>query len=375
MARGLKALVGFGTVRHAVIDVGTNSVKLHVGERRADGTWNAVLDRAIVSRLGEGLHATGKLGPDPMERTLDAIAAVAEEALSAGATTLAAVGTAGLRAAANAAEFVSAVEARSGARIEIIPGEDEGRLAYLAATSGLGLARGLARRLRHRRGQLPVHLRRRRGRLGAVQRAGRRGPPDGALRARRRHLADALRETLEQIASELDRLDGRPSPAVLVGMGGAVTNLAAVEKGLAVYDPDAIQGTRLDRAAVDRQIELYRTRTAEERRAIVGLQPNRAEVILAGACVVRVVLTKLGCDSLVVERPRPAARADRRPVRPRRARRLSVSGRPRARRRRRVGGSRGPVPARGDPGRRRSRAPAPRRASRARGAAGRRRSR
>ena len=83
-------------------------------------------------------------------------------------------------------------------------------------------------------------------------------------------------------------------------MGGALTNLAAVKHGLAEYDPDVVQGTVLDRAEIDRQIELYRTRTADERRAIVGLQPNRAEVILAGACVVRTVLAKLGRDSLVV---------------------------------------------------------------------------
>ena len=83
-------------------------------------------------------------------------------------------------------------------------------------------------------------------------------------------------------------------------MGGALTNLAAVEHGLAVYDPDVVHGSRLALAEIDRQIELYRTRTADERRAIVGLQPNRAEVILAGACIVRAVLTKLGCDSLVL---------------------------------------------------------------------------
>ena len=53
-----------------------------------------------------------------------------------------------------------------------------------------------------------------------------------------------------------------------------MTNLAAVEHGLAAYDPDVVQGTRLDRAEIDRQIELYRTRTADERRAIVGLQPE-----------------------------------------------------------------------------------------------------
>ena len=60
------------------------------------------------------------------------------------------------------------------------------------------------------------------------------------------------------------------------------------------YDPDVVQGTVLDRAEIDRQIELYRTRDADERRSIVGLQPARAEVILAGACVVRTVLDKLG---------------------------------------------------------------------------------
>ena len=83
-------------------------------------------------------------------------------------------------------------------------------------------------------------------------------------------------------------------------MGGAITNLAAVKHGLAEYDPDVVQGTVLDRAEIDRQIELYRTRSADERREIVGLQPKRAEVILAGACIVRTVAEKLGRDSLTV---------------------------------------------------------------------------
>jgi len=78
-----------------------------------------------------------------------------------------------------------------------------------------------------------------------------------------------------------------------------VTNLAAVKHDLAVYDPEVVQGTVLDRAEIDRQIELYRSRSADERREIVGLQPKRAEVILAGACIVRTVLDKLGRDSLI----------------------------------------------------------------------------
>ena len=100
------------------------------------------------------------------------------------------------------------------------------------------------------------------------------------------------------IATELARIERRPGPDAVVGMGGAVTNLAAVKHGLVDYDPDVVQGTVLDRAEIDRQIELYRTRTADERRALAGLQPNRAEVILAGACIVRTMLALLGAESL-----------------------------------------------------------------------------
>jgi exopolyphosphatase/guanosine-5'-triphosphate,3'-diphosphate pyrophosphatase len=83
-------------------------------------------------------------------------------------------------------------------------------------------------------------------------------------------------------------------------MGGAVTNITAVKHALATYDPDVVQGSVLDRAEIDRQIELYRTRDVETRRAIIGLQPKRADVILAGACVVRTVMEMLGQDSLTV---------------------------------------------------------------------------
>jgi exopolyphosphatase / guanosine-5'-triphosphate,3'-diphosphate pyrophosphatase len=70
--------------------------------------------------------------------------------------------------------------------------------------------------------------------------------------------------------------------------------------GLGTYDPDAVQGSVLTRAEVERQIELYRSRSTEARRQIVGLQPKRADVILAGACIVRTVMGKLRKDELSV---------------------------------------------------------------------------
>ena len=104
----------------------------------------------------------------------------------------------------------------------------------------------------------------------------------------------------QAIVADLACLDDRPAPYRLVAIGGGVTNLAAVKHRLAAYDADVVRGTVLDRAEIDRQIELYRGRTTDERRQIVGLPPKRAEVILAGACIVRTILPKLGSDSLTL---------------------------------------------------------------------------
>jgi exopolyphosphatase/guanosine-5'-triphosphate,3'-diphosphate pyrophosphatase len=298
--RWLAMLVGLAPARFAVIDVGTNSVKFHVGERLEDGTWRTVVDRAEVTRLGEGLGQMNALKAEPMERTASAIAAMVDEALRGGALQIAAVGTAGLRIASNSAAFVDAVEARCGVRIEVIPGDEEARLAYVATTSALGLGEsslvvfdtgGGSSQFTFGRGK-HVDERFSVG-VGAARFTERFGLD-------RPVSADVLQQALDAIASDLARLDGRPPPNTLVGMGGALTNLAAVRHALAAYDPEIVQGTVLDVAEIDRQIELYRTATVQERRAVAGLQPNRAEVILAGGCIVRTVMGKLGADRVTV---------------------------------------------------------------------------
>jgi exopolyphosphatase/guanosine-5'-triphosphate,3'-diphosphate pyrophosphatase len=298
--RGLKALVGFAARRYAVIDVGTNSVKFSIGDRRADGEWTEVVDRVEVTRLGEGLEGLGRLSPEPMERTIEAIAAMADEARQNGAVAIAAVGTAGLRVATNTRAFVAAVQARCGVEIEVIPGEEEGRLAYLAVKSGVGLVRGSLVVFDTGGGSSQFTF-------GHGERVDERFSLDvGAVRFTEQYdlggvvTQEALRAALDAIAAGLARLDGRPSPDALIALGGTVTNLAAVKHGLATYDPDIVQGTMLDQPEIDRQIDLYRTRSIDERRTIVGLQPQRADTILAGACIARTVMAKLGAKSLTV---------------------------------------------------------------------------
>jgi exopolyphosphatase/guanosine-5'-triphosphate,3'-diphosphate pyrophosphatase len=195
---------------------------------------------------------------------------------------------------------VAAVQERSGVRIEMIDGEEEARLSYLAAIAGLGPVEGSLVVFETGGGSTQFTF-------GHGNRIDDRYSVEiGAVRVTEHFgLAEAVDEAridavLAAVAGDLASLDDRPPPDALVGMGGALTNLAAVRHELATYDREVVQGTVLDVAELDRQIELYRTRSAEERRAIVGLQPKRADIILAGACIVRTVLAKLGSSSLVV---------------------------------------------------------------------------
>ena len=300
LPRWLKTVAGLGGHRYAVVDVGTNSVKFYLGERTADAGWRTVLDRAEVTRLGEGLDASGRLGEEPMERTVAAIAAMAQEARREGAERIKAVGTAAMRQAPNRAELIEAVRERAGVELEVIDPEEETRLAFLAVSAALDHADGSLVVFDSGGGSSQFTF-------GHGDRIEERFSVNvGAVRVADRYgLAGPVSESgmaaaLDGIAAELTRLDGRGTPDVLVGMGGTVTNLTAVKLGLVTYDPDAVRGAVLDRSEIDRQIELYRTSNVEERRRIPGLQPNRAEVILAGACIVRAVLSKLGRDSLVV---------------------------------------------------------------------------
>lgn len=285
---------------YAVIDTGTNSVKFHIGERLPDGTWRKLVDRAEVTRLGEGLSETGAIAPAAIERTVTAIAGMADEAKHYGAAALVAVGTMGMRAASNSDAFIALVRERTGVTIEVIAGTEEGRLAYLAVQSGLGLGEGSLVIFDTGGGSTQFTF----GQGASVD--DQYSLNVGAVRLTDQHglggpiSTEQLQSALDSIAAEFSRLDGVASPDALVGMGGAITNMTAVMHGMTTYDPDVVQGSILTRAEVDRQIELYRSRDVEGRRRIPGLQPKRADVILAGACVVRTVMLKLGRDALTV---------------------------------------------------------------------------
>ena len=299
-SRGLAVALDQRPARYAVIDIGTNSVKFHLGERTDDGSWRTIVDRAEVTRLGEGLEERAVITPEALKRTTAVVAKMVEEATQKGALAIVAVGTAGLRIAQNRDDVIEAIREQAGVTVEVISGEEESRLAYVAVQVGLGLTEGSLVVFDTGGGSSQFTF-------GEGSRVDERFSVEvGAVRYTERYGLDSavssetLDAALEAISDDLSSLDGRPIPDALVGMGGAITNITAVSFSLAPYDPDVVQGAILDRDEVARQIELYRSMDAMGRRSIVGLQPKRADVILAGACIVATVMEKLSRASLTV---------------------------------------------------------------------------
>jgi exopolyphosphatase / guanosine-5'-triphosphate,3'-diphosphate pyrophosphatase len=297
---GLRCLLGLNPVRYAVVDIGTNSVKFHIGQQSPNGTWERVVDRAEVTRLGEGLHDAGDIQAEPMERTVRAVETMVAEARENDVLAVAAVGTAALRIAANTSIASDSIRARTGLPLEVVSGEEESRLAYLAASAGVGMAEGTVVVFDTGGGSTQFTF----GRGGGVDE--RFSLNVGAVSYTERFGLDQMAddETVEEarlaLSEDLSSLDGRPSPDAVVGMGGTVTNITAVSLSLERYDPDAVQGAIISIDEVERQIALYRSMGHEDRRDIVGLQDNRAPVILAGALIVATLMDKLGAPSVVV---------------------------------------------------------------------------
>lgn len=283
----------------AVIDIGTNSIKFHLAEK-TDGTIKVLKDVNNIARLGENLKETGLIMTDALERNAAAVAEFADEARKSGADEIAAVGTMALRTAKNASVFAERIKDLAKVDLKVIPGDEEARLSYLAVMSGIDVENrslvtfdtgGGSTEFVYGRGE--AMLKKFSVNLGAVRITEQFFKDDpvapGSVEA-----AEALIKK-ELLAGEVD---GRTD--FLVGMGGTVTSLASVKHRMVEYDPDIVQGSILTMNDINTQIADYAQKTLEARRSIIGLQPKRADVILAGACIVRVIMDLLGVRSLTV---------------------------------------------------------------------------
>ena len=290
----------------ATIDVGTNTTLLLVARADASGAVTVLDERAEITRLGRGLddagHGVAGLRAESIARTLDVLRGYAELARGRGARVIA-VGTEALRRAPNGADFLRPAAEILGVPVEVIDGAREAALTFRATAASfpdearagalvvVDLGGGSTEIIVSDRGavkwstSLPI------GSVRLTEKHVRQDPPSAAER--------------DAIAREVDAaLAPVPWPAAatttLVGVAGTVTSLAAMALGLATYDPTQVHGYRLGRGALGHERERLGTKTQAERERIVGLDPRRADVILAGAIILERIMIAAGVTAVRV---------------------------------------------------------------------------
>ncbi|WP_224366841.1 Ppx/GppA phosphatase family protein [Hyalangium versicolor] len=284
--------------RFATIDVGTNSVLLLVADRSPEGDFQAVLERAEITRLGRGVDQSRRLSPEGMEATLSILTAFADEARSLGAEGIAVSATSAARDAQNGAEFLAAARDRAGVAVEIISGELEAQLSFASAYMDFGsTAAGPLLVIDIGGGSTEFIYGNSAGRVdfrhsydvGSVrltERFIRSDPPSAEERQR---VSSFLRETFATLPPP-------PPAAELVGVAGTVTTLYAVQNGIDPYDSSRVHGGTLTRVQLEQLVSQLCGVPVAERQKFRGLQPKRADVIPAGAHILLEALRALGLD-------------------------------------------------------------------------------
>jgi exopolyphosphatase/guanosine-5'-triphosphate,3'-diphosphate pyrophosphatase len=288
--------------RIAAIDVGSNSIRQIVADVSEAGTIRVVDEMKAQPRLGAGLMETGELSEHAMRRATDALVRMATLARQLGANRIEAVATSAVREARNRATFIDIVRKEAGLRVRLLDGEEEARLSFLSALAHFELGVGRAVVMDIGGGSLELAL----SADGLLERL--ISMPFGALRLTEEFLSKGvsrkrvkkLRKSVrEEIRRALPVRDWRG--ARVIGSGGTFTNLGEVF--LARQNMQAAQSvhaTRVPRVELEHILDQLLDMSHEERQAVPGLNPARADIIVAGLAVAAEVMSRLEARDLDV---------------------------------------------------------------------------
>ena len=292
-------------MRFAAIDIGTNSTRLLVAEiARPDAAVVAIDRRMTITRLGQGVDANRRLVPDAIDRTVAALASYREAIDAAGGVdAIRATATSAARDAANRDDFFTAAHAALGVTPELLSGQEEARLSFLGATTGLaaiapapylvvdigGGSTEFVVGTDGPEGLMSVDI----GCVRITEAWLHGDPPTAeelsqAVHVVREHIADVIREVPEVRTAK-----------TLVGLAGTVSSFAMVEQGLAEYDRDRVHHFRLTKTAAEDVFRTLATEAIADRRHNPGLEPGRVDVIVGGAVILVTVLRTLGFEEML----------------------------------------------------------------------------
>jgi exopolyphosphatase/guanosine-5'-triphosphate,3'-diphosphate pyrophosphatase len=287
-------------MRVAVVDLGTNSTRLLIADVE-NGRVRELDRRTTVTRLGEGVDASGRLADAAMERVFAALAEYRASIDEHGAEHTVAVATSAVRDSANGDEFRAGMRERFGIDARTISGDEEARLTFLGATSArepgaltvvIDIGGGSTELVVGRGGSEPeFHVS---TQAGSVRQTERHLPSDPVPAAE----LEALREEIRAIVAAAVPADVRERVEAGIAVAGTATSLAAIDQHLEPYDPDRVDGYILTCEATAAMLAQLAATPLEQRRATPGLHPDRAPTIVAGAGILLEAIDAFGLDSV-----------------------------------------------------------------------------
>jgi exopolyphosphatase/guanosine-5'-triphosphate,3'-diphosphate pyrophosphatase len=285
--------------RVASIDIGTNTILLLIAEVEK-GRIKPLFEKETVARLGEGVQKNGILLNEAMDRGLQTLAQYLGQCRAMGVQKIFAAGTSALREAKNSEDFLKLVKEKLNFSIEVISGEEEARLSFLAVSKDLqeeeksilviDIGGGSTEFILGQGGQAKEWI----------------SLPLGSVRVTEQFLhSDPLQEEEwekmeKKIRELLVNIPCSEEPLSMVAVGGTATTLASVEQGLEDFITEKIHHFVLKREALKNQLSLYRSKTIEERKKIKGLSPARADVILTGGTILYLTMEELNCPFVLI---------------------------------------------------------------------------
>jgi exopolyphosphatase/guanosine-5'-triphosphate,3'-diphosphate pyrophosphatase len=284
----------------AAFDVGSNTVLMLVVET-AGHDLKQIANFSRITRLGRGVDKSGKLDPDSAKRTLEAIVEFTGRARELGVDKIVGVATAALRDVTDGAAFIDQVKQRAGFDLEVITGETEAQLSYLAVMRGLqidpgakllivDIGGGSTELIRAEGGKMQEVASLRIGSVRLTERHVKHDPPTAADAAELRLAAD----------EKLQALQWNYAPDTLVGIAGTVTTIAAVALGLKEYDAKLLHGCRLTHDEVLRTVIRFGSMPLAERKKLPGLDEGRADVIFAGGAIMERIMAHFHLNEVIV---------------------------------------------------------------------------
>jgi exopolyphosphatase/guanosine-5'-triphosphate,3'-diphosphate pyrophosphatase len=289
-------------VRVAVVDIGTNSTRLLVGD--VDGPRVTEIDRrTTVTNMGRGVDHSGLICTDAIDDVCTVIADYKSRYEEMGAERVIAIATSAVRDAVNGEAFIAELRERFALDARLLTGEEEANLTYLGATAHRpARAATLVFDIGGGSTELIVGSGARVGFHTSLQ--------AGTIRQSERHLTSDPPDPheLEDLATDIRNLidraiaaePGAAGAVEAIAVAGTPTSLAAIDQGLEPYDPGRVHGYRLGMKRIQRMLSRLSSLPLAERLRVPGLQPGRAPTIVAGTVILVQVMRAFGIKEIEV---------------------------------------------------------------------------